>query len=872
MAGEVNVGTITGKVELDAASVAATLGEVNTKLDLFASKLDQSGKQVKKTGGDLEVFGSSVKEWVEDPLGSAGDALESVAKALGPIGVTFVAVSAAVAAVGAGLYELASNAAGAGEGVLAFSRITGDAVGDVGALAAAATIGGSSLDGLQGLLFQVERRMDATGDAAVRFDEGLKHLGISATEFRAADPSDRVALLSEGMHSAAGNATLMADAIAVMGRGAIANMPLLLKNFDDLKQRGEEVAYQWSEADTTAAEEFNEAGAQMSERLKTIAETVGVALIPAMTQAIVIVDRTILAFEHVADLGGLVSGTWHAITGAVGETAEATQSFLAAQDTANKLWADAAAAGEDLSTAAYSVATQMLAAGYSIETVAEQSGLSVDAVKELSATLKETDKAAKDTADAWDRVNTAMAGGNDISEVDSATQDLVKSMLDANVKMEDIVATTGLATGQINELKTSIKTAAKEANDYATSWTNLNTLGQTYLDTLGEIDPAIKDQVEYYAATGAAVGDLVKAFPGLTQAEAEAAKTGVSAAQELQKTWSDTETIIDEEHGNNITNWIKRENDKYAQTIAMLQASGKATAAQLDAELAKHNATVDAEIQKRAEQNNQTKAFYQKAYDDAKANFDLLNSLGTDATDAGLRAARDTLTQSERDLAHWGQTAADNFAKGGNGAKGAAADIATIGPAGDQAFTSVADGIDAMNSGLDESHIKVKELNGDIISLAEARDRLDAGGSSDVTSQNFEQQLQSIITTGGKNASGVGSNVDVGRAFALAKQGYSFNEILAIFNNAQNGASGPIPPPQGPRIPGFREGGVGDFGDGTLAMLHGHEAIVPLDSNTSLGGDTNHFYIQSHDPKGVAQEVGAVLMRDTSMRRKLATV
>src|SRR6266542_2570378 len=51
-----------------------------------------------------------------------------------------------------------------------------------------------------------------------------------------------------------------------------------------------------------AAEEFNEAGAQFTQQLSGMATAVGVALIPAMTLAIEVGSRFVLALEHIADL------------------------------------------------------------------------------------------------------------------------------------------------------------------------------------------------------------------------------------------------------------------------------------------------------------------------------------------------------------------------------------------------------------------------------------------------------------------------------------------------------------------------------------------------------------------------------------------
>jgi hypothetical protein len=74
----------------------------------------------------------------------------------------------------------------------------------------------------------------------------------------------------------------------------------------------------------------------------------------------------------------------------------------------------------------------------------------------------------------------------------------------------------------------------------------------------------------------------------------------------------------------------------------------------------------------------------------------------------------------------------------------------------------------------------------------EAEARRKAGGSREVTSQNFEQAISTLV--GGGTA---GTTV-YHDPYQMARAGYSFAEIAAYAMNP-----GPLPPPRGPAIPGF---------------------------------------------------------------------
>lgn len=409
-------------------------------------------------------------------------------------------------------------------------------------------------------------------------------------------------------------------------------------------------------------------------------------------------------------------------------------------------------------------------------------------------------------------------------------QDLAET---ARVAEQNEKAMAGLA-GQLRLSK-------KEMEEFSKLWEGLSSIGTNYSQTIATINPKIRDSVTYYAALGVSVGDLVKAFPGLNQVQAEAAVLSAKSALEIQKGWTDVFALTTKMHGDNINGYIALETKRYDLHIKQLEQEGKLTGERLAEEQAMYAATINSEIQKREQQINTSRAFFQQEADTAKAKLNLMMLHTEDFIARDIQLAQQDFNEKERILNHWAAAANEKLDAATDKTK-------TETTKQGEAIDGLALHWNVVGHAVDKNIEKVRTLSGEVITLKEYEARQAAGGSFAVTSQNFQKTLGDLITSGGWNPTGQGSNIDVNMAYRWAQQGYSFQEIITMFQNLKSGASGPLPPPQGPRIPGFREGGVGDFGAGTMAMLHGKEAIVPLDSGSGgIGGVTMHNTFQIVD-------------------------
>ncbi len=168
---------------------------------------------------------------------------------------------------------------------------------------------------------------------------------------------------------------------------------------------------------------------------------------------------------------------------------------------------------------------------------------------------------------------------------------------------------------------------------------------------------------------------------------------------------------------------------------------------------------------------------------------------------------------------------------------------------------------------INKTTVMVRTLAGELISLAEAQKRQQQGGSYDVTSANFETALKNYLTNGGFNptAAGVREYRDPRK---LAKQGYSFAEIIKYAYDGQQ--QGPLPPPQGPRIPGFAEGGmvmVGERGPEAVRLPFG-SAVYP--HGTMPGGNVTNIFHVNGTASDVARQISEQIMFRLKMTRQFS--
>lgn len=417
-------------------------------------------------------------------------------------------------------------------------------------------------------------------------------------------------------------------------------------------------------------------------------------------------------------------------------------------------------------------------------------------------------------------------------ETDHATQaaaahvEANKAQSDAIAKtkamMEDLAkqlnrATTeqiGL-TGEQQKSKFVMDQTTDDIKKFKMAWEELNSVGKSYADTLKDVDLKTIESIKHYIDMGVGLGTLAAAYK-MTNAEVQAIADAYKLEQKAQsdsaQRWAEYNQLVIDMSGNTMDK-LESDIERWKKDQIQAHKDAKTDTKDFYDWVDKMSAAMyQKEEQKRIEDDQSSKAHFDKI-------------------------ARDAQEAYQFALRH-----ADQFTEG---------HIADLKKASDAAAAAAANWKSTMGGAIDQTTIMVRTLAGEMITLEEKTQRMSAGGTYTISRANLAENLK---TWGVPETLG----------FTLAGEGFSFQEILDAWRSKTYDKW----KPQGPRIPGFKEGGVGDFGSGTLAMLHGKEAIVPLD-RAGFGSITNTFYVNGTAEES-ARKISKILMSDLKSGRQFS--
>lgn len=308
------------KISGDATGGQKAIKDITDQVDGIGTKGHDAGAQLKEAfenpQGALQTLGVGIKDNLLSQLGSV------TGVATGVVGV--------LTAVGVASFELAERAAAVGGNLNDMSEKTGVSVEALSRLQNASHVAGSDLGTMTNALFLLQKGLGEDGE---KVSAGLHKIGLTTDELKAAGPDQYMALIAEHFKATTDPAARAAAAMEIFGKAGKEIIPTLMKLDEALKETAD--IDPWTTQQAAAAEQFEMQMASLKEHVSAVSTSVGRDLIPAAVATVDALEWLGVRLQHIIDLGGLVSGTYHAVQGVLGETALAAETAGAKQDVIN---------------------------------------------------------------------------------------------------------------------------------------------------------------------------------------------------------------------------------------------------------------------------------------------------------------------------------------------------------------------------------------------------------------------------------------------------------------------------------------------------------------------------------------------------------
>jgi uncharacterized protein (DUF433 family) len=375
-------------------------------------------------------------------------------------------------------------------------------------------------------------------------------------------------------------------------------------------------------------------------------------------------------------------------------------------------------------------------------------------------------------------------------------------------------------TGLVMEL------TKEQVKAYMEAWENLNQVGSKWQETLLTVEPEQQKTIKYYLDAGVAVDTLAKAFPNLTKSQIEAVQQSVKFAEiqvqnvkMISDAWTDYYQRVAALGNSDLENAKAQALQKYQAMVDKLQETGDTETSHYEELWKLYEKDVKFAEQADLQKDASTKAHLLASLDAAIEKYQFMMQHSDQYTAKDIANQREIVASLREMRDTWGE----------------------------------------VGTSIDKDTEKVRSLSGEVLTLKEYEARQLSGGSFtyDLTSQKGLDQYKQLNTAATFSMSDQ-SIID------LAKKGWTLEQLIKAgyinpygrFGNTGN-------------LPQFSEGGVGDFGSGTQAMLHGKEAIIPLEhAGLGLGGSLNLTFNVNGTAVQAAQQIKDIIIRELKSVRQ----
>ena len=477
------IGGVSKLTKDEMASVNATLTAAIEKFRALGEQAPEAMVQLaeatKQTDNAWEEFIADfdIESAMANPLGTAKNALVALADTMGPTATAALAMGATVVAVGAGLFKLAENAAAAGAALDDMADKTGMSVPALSHLDDAAKVIGSSLPQMADVVYTFQQRM---AEGGADFEKGMKAIGASTADVRAAGPDQLLLLLATGLQSIADPTERIAAGNALLGRSyreVAASLNDVARGFELTRD-----IEPWTAEQAAEAERFEQQLASLKVHAEAFAVSLGQPLIGPLSTFI----------AGLAD-GATWLNRWVDLTGGIKGSVDSVSNWFS--------WAGTA---------------------YDVFKGKVQGPIDFAALDEAKRKLQEVRDAAYDAAHAPDV--------------------LVQKWKDAATGMQlhvpkgaEVLRLLDTETKELEQATNQTIAAMKPFNE---AMVELNSAGATWQDTLNTMSGDVVEAVKYYLDAGVSQTALANAYD-LTATQIKAVSAALKEELDAQKVLDD---------------------------------------------------------------------------------------------------------------------------------------------------------------------------------------------------------------------------------------------------------------------------------------------------------------------------------------------